>query len=130
MQDEFSRAFIDEIASLNERRFEDRLYEIAIEEIQNNEMDPVSEARAFEEAEGNKEKARAFYTKHRVRRLRDHLMQEIADAQRRHEEEIRKRKIKEKEEAREREWIQNINRSKYDLFMERLGRKMSKRGKK
>lgn len=127
---EYSRAFIDELASMSERVFEDRLYEIAIDEIQNNEMDPVSEARAFEEAEGNKEKARAFYTKHRVRRLRDHLLQEIDSAKRYHDEEMRRRKIQEQEEAREREWLRNMSLSDYERFMERLGRKFSRRSKK
>ena len=36
-------------------------------------MDPVAQAKAFEEAEGDAQKARAFYTKHRVRRISDEL---------------------------------------------------------
>jgi hypothetical protein len=127
MQNEYNQADIDELASLNEMCLEDRLYEIAIERIRNNEMDPVSEARAFKEAEGNMEKAWSFYIKYRVRCLCAQLIREIAAAQRHHDEEKHKRKKLEKEEIREREWFRNIYRSKYDFFMERLGRKMSRK---
>ena len=39
-------------------------------------MDGVAEAYALEEAEGDEKKARAYYTKHRVRRIRDLIAEE------------------------------------------------------
>ena len=58
------------------RRREDRLYEIVFLEVERNEFDGVAKALAFEEAEGDEKKARAYYTKHRVRRLRDDLIEQ------------------------------------------------------
>ena len=64
---------LQELAELSDRRTEDRMDEIALSEIKNNELDPVAQAKAFEEAEGDPIKSRAFYTKLRVRRVRDEL---------------------------------------------------------
>ena len=65
-----------ELIALGDRVTEDRLYEIAIEEIERNQFDGVAKALALEEAEGDEKKSRAFYTKHRVRRIRDALTQQ------------------------------------------------------
>lgn len=75
MSDEIDPAIILELLALSERAQEDRLYEMAINEIELNELDKVAMAFAFEEAEGNSKKSRAFYPKHRVRRIRDALIQ-------------------------------------------------------
>ena len=75
MSDEIDPAIILELLALSERAQEDRLYEMAINEIELNELDKVAMAFAFEEAEGNRKKSRAFYPKHRVRRIRDALIQ-------------------------------------------------------
>ena len=75
MSDEIDPAIILELLALSERAQEDQLYEMAINEIELNELDKVAMAFAFEEAEGNRKKSRAFYPKHRVRRIRDALIQ-------------------------------------------------------
>ena len=62
-----------ELSKLTERLVEDRFYELALSEIEENSFDPVAKAKAFEEAEGKEQKARAFYVKHRVRRMKDEL---------------------------------------------------------
>ena len=55
------------------------MYEIAVDEIENNEFDKVAQAIAFEEAEGDEKKSRAFYTKHRVRRIKDEISYFVAE---------------------------------------------------
>lgn len=67
------KEILEQLIALDSRLLEDRLYEIAVQEIETNEFDAVAKAKAFEEAEGNELKARAFYTRHRVRRIRDQL---------------------------------------------------------
>jgi hypothetical protein len=62
-----------ELSKLNERLIEDRFYELALSEIEENSFDTVAKAKAFEEAEGEEKKSRAFYVKHRVRRMKDEL---------------------------------------------------------
>lgn len=62
---------LEQLKSLSERLAEDRIYEKALEEMEQDRLDPVAKARAFEEAEGDGQKARALYIKHRVRRIRD-----------------------------------------------------------
>jgi hypothetical protein len=66
-----NKEILIELAKLDDRLLEDRLYEIAVEEIERGEFDGVAKARAFEEAEGDDKKSRAYYVKHRVRRIRD-----------------------------------------------------------
>ena len=66
------------IYELNERMAEDALYEAVLMEVKNGDMDIVAEARAMEEGQGDKEKARSLYIKHRIRRLKDiHLAEFI-----------------------------------------------------
>lgn len=60
-----------ELRSLGDRLAEDRIYEIVVSEVDRDELDPVAKARAFEEAEGDSQKTKALYIKHRVRRIRD-----------------------------------------------------------
>ena len=66
---------LDELSRLDSIMMEDHLYRIAILEIQEEQLDLVAQAKAFEEAEGDVPKARALYTKHRVQRIRDMLAQ-------------------------------------------------------
>lgn len=88
-----------ELASLESRLIEDRLYQIAILEIEAEQFDLVAQAKALEEAEGDTQKARAFYTKHRVRRMKDMIAQ-FTEEERKAEEEknLKKRKAKQEEE--------------------------------
>ena len=65
-----------ELIALGDRVTEDRLYEIAVDEVERNELDKVAMALALEEAEGDEKKSRAFYTKHRVRRIKDAVSQQ------------------------------------------------------
>ena len=73
------KKILKELSELNDRLAEDRMYEIAVAEIENNEFDKVAQAIAFEEAEGDEKKARAFYTKHRVRRIKDEISYFVAE---------------------------------------------------
>lgn len=65
------RKLLGEIRMLSDRLAEDKIYAQAMEEIETNEVDPVAQAKALEEAEGDAQKGKAFYIKHRVRRIRD-----------------------------------------------------------
>ena len=90
-----------ELIALGDRLTEDRLYEIAVSEIEKNEFDGVAKALALEEAEGDEKKGRAFYAKHRVRRIRDILTQEALVA-------AQEQQVQD-EDARERqEWSRGI----------------------
>ena len=90
MTDKIDPTILIELIELGDRLTEDRLREIVVAEIQRNEMDGVAKAYALEEADGVEKKARAYYTKHRVRRIRDLLAQEnIRAAEERAEKEER-----------------------------------------
>ena len=69
MTDKIDPTILKELIELGDRITEDRLCEIVITELESNEMDGVAQAYALEEADGDKKKARAYYTKHRVRRI-------------------------------------------------------------
>ena len=71
---------MSELIALGDRVTEDRLYEIAVDEVERNELDKVAMALALEEAEGDEKKSRAFYTKHRVRRIKDAIAQQAVTA--------------------------------------------------
>ena len=105
MPEQIDRETLIELISLGERLSEDRLYEIVIDEVERNEFDNVAKAKALEEAEGDQNKARAFYTKHRVRRLRDLITKEriAADAERVRSEERELQAENERREAEQRE---------------------------
>lgn len=96
------KELLEELRSLGARLAEDRIYEKVITEVENNELDVVAKAKAFEEAEGDATKARAFYIKHRVRRIRDLAaeyeiwLQQEADRK----EAIRKRELELEEHRR------------------------------
>jgi hypothetical protein len=95
---------LKELIELGDRLTEDRLREIVIAELEGNEMDGVAQAYALEEAEGDEKKARAYYTKHRVRRIRDQIAQEsIRAAEARAEE-----RAKQKQQAEEQKDKQRI----------------------
>lgn len=93
MTDKIDPAILKELIELGDRLTEDRLREIVIAEIERNEMDSVAQSHAFQEADGDEKKARAYYTKHRVRRIEDMIAQESI----RHEQEIAAAEEKEKE---------------------------------
>ena len=97
---------MSELIALGDRVTEDRLYEIAVDEVERNELDKVAMALALEEAEGDEKKSRAFYTKHRVRRIKDAIAQQAVMAA---QEEL---EAKEKLRAEELE-KENILRSKH-----------------
>ena len=92
---------LEELIALGDRLTEDRLYEIVVQELEQNIFDSVAQAKALEEAEGDEKKARAFYTKHRVRRIRD-LISSIAVVKRAQEEEDRLQAEKKRFEEEER----------------------------
>ena len=75
------KKILEELMALDARLQEDRLYEIALGEVDTQSFDPVAKAKAFEEAEGDAQKAKAFYIKHRVRRIRDQLVAEGVEAE-------------------------------------------------
>ena len=60
-----------ELIALGDRLTEDRLYGITVQEVEKDIFDGLTKAKALEEAEGDGRKARSFYPKHRVRRIRD-----------------------------------------------------------
>ena len=65
------RKILDELIGLDGRLYEDRLYELVMQEVLTEDFDTVAMARAFEEAEGEEQKTKALYLKHRLRRLKD-----------------------------------------------------------
>ena len=71
----FDENLLHELSLLEGVRLEDRVYQIVLQEIQLEQFDPVAKVKAYEEAEGDNNKARALYTKHRVRRMEDMLAQ-------------------------------------------------------
>ncbi len=95
-------AIIKKILELNQRLAEDSLYEKVLDELNKGDTDVVAQARALEEAQGEREKARAFYIKHRIRRLKDielagFIEREALRAQERAQQEDIERKRKEDE---------------------------------
>jgi hypothetical protein len=75
----FNESLLHELSLLDGIRLEDRVYQIVLQEVQLEQFDPVAKVKAYEEAEGDNNKARALYTKHRVRRIEDMLIQYKAD---------------------------------------------------
>ena len=65
------RRIVKAITELSDRLAEDRLYKITADEMKAGSFDEVAQLRALEESEGYEKKAKAFYPKHRVRRLMD-----------------------------------------------------------
>jgi len=65
------KKILDELVGLDGRLYEDRLYELVMQEVLTEDFDTVAMARAFEEAEGEEQKTKALYLKHRLRRLKD-----------------------------------------------------------
>lgn len=58
-------------SSTRQRLEEDALYSAVLDEISRGEFDLIAQARSLEEAEGVRERARALYIRHRIRRIRD-----------------------------------------------------------
>ena len=111
MTDKIAPEILIELIELGDRLTEDRLREVVVAEIENKMMDGVAQAYALEEADGDEKKARAYYTKHRVRRIRDLITQEsiVAEQERAKAEkeasekraaEEKKAKLKKDEEKR------------------------------
>jgi len=61
------------LRGLEGRLLEDGIYKVVWEEIERGEMDPISQARAVEDGDGEDGKIKSHYIKHRVRRLNDEL---------------------------------------------------------
>ena len=100
MTDKIDPTILKELIELGDRLTEDRLREIVVAELERNEMDGVAQAYAFEEADGDEKKARAYYTKHRVRRIRDLIAEEIIIAEGQRAEAAKRANEKQKEEER------------------------------
>ena len=96
---------INELNELSERMAEDRIYEMVLREIENNELDAIAQAKALEEAEGDETKARGLYTKQRVRRIRDMLNQERLEKEfiHRQKQEHEKKQVFEKDVEKHRQ---------------------------
>ena len=106
MTDKIDPTILIELIELGDRLTEDRLREIVVAEIERNEMDSVAQAYAFEEADGDEKKARAYYTKHRVRRIRDLIAEEgirAAEERAEAEEKAKQKQAEEEKIARERQ---------------------------
>jgi hypothetical protein len=114
MTDKIDQEILIELVELGDRLTEDRLREIVIAELETNEMDGVAQAYALEEADGDEKKARAYYTKHRVRRIRDLIAQEtiLAEEQRA----VAAKRANEKQKEEERKAEEQILGSRYDTI--------------
>jgi hypothetical protein len=117
------RKILKELSELNERLAKDRMYEIAVDEIENNDFDKVAQAIAFEEAEGDEKKARAFYTKHRVRRIKDEISYFVAELAatieaeaKRSAEQIKENKARKLEEETIKREAKKIPKATYALY--------------
>ena len=99
------------LIELGDRLTEDQLREIVMAEIERNEMDSVAQSYALQEADGDEKKARAYYTKHRVRRLKDMIAQESIRNEKEKADAEEKEK-KEREHAKRRYFSQKEARAK------------------
>ena len=63
-------------AIINSRRLEENLYEVALEEVENDEIRKGLYAKAISKAEGDKEKADGIYLKLRVQSIMDDIKSE------------------------------------------------------
>ena len=109
-------AILKKILELQQRLAEDALYEKVLAELKKGETDFIAEARAVEEAQGEKEKARAFYIKHRIRRLKDIDLADIIEreavrAQKEAQREAERAKVKEEREDIERKRKEDENKN-------------------
>ena len=66
-------------AIINSRRLEEKLYEVALEEVENDEIRKGLYAKAISKAEGDKEKADGIYLKLRVQSIMDDIESEQID---------------------------------------------------
>ena len=128
---------LEELRSLSERLAEDRIYEKVIAEVENDELDAVAKAKAFEEAEGDSQQARALYIKHRVRRIRDlaaeyeiWLQQESARKEIIRKEDQEQKKLEDERIRAERKAIREYGKTKFELSMERLGSNFRRKAKR
>ena len=117
------KKILKELSELNDRLAEDRMYEIVVDEIENNEFDKVAQAIAFEEAEGDEKKARAFYTRHRVRRIKDEISYFIAELAttieaeaKRSAEQTKENKVRKLEEEKIKREAKEIPKVTYALY--------------
>jgi hypothetical protein len=65
---------ITDLQNLSGRQAEDLLYNLVMAEISEDDLDPVAWAMAFEEAEGEEQRSKALYLKHRIRRIKDDIL--------------------------------------------------------
>ena len=63
-------------AIINSRRLEEKLYEVALEEVENNEIRKGLYSKAISKADGDKEKADGIYLKLRVQSIMDDIESE------------------------------------------------------
>ena len=71
-------------SSIEQRIFEESLYAVVAEEIQNNQIRDGLMAKALAEADGNKDRERSLYIKYRIQSIKDEI--ELAERQARYEE--------------------------------------------
>ena len=62
--------------SINSRRIEEKLYEVALDEVEKNNIRKGLYAKALSKAEGDKEKANGIYLKLRVQSIMDDIESE------------------------------------------------------
>ena len=110
---------LQELIKLGDRLSEDVLYEVAVNEVESDQFDKVAQSKALEEAQGDHQKARAFYIKQRVRRIRGELDNEllkIKDLKDKKEAEIERNKI-EVQKILDDEVQNNVNWSTFIILL-------------
>jgi membrane protein involved in colicin uptake len=77
-----------------EETFEDEVYQLVWDEIQQGRMDPVAQARSIEDGRGDDGLVKSAYIKHRLRRLKHEIEQrsqeELKERQRRRDVEAQR----------------------------------------
>lgn len=113
----FSKTFVTKEEVLNE----DKIYEFVYSEIEQGKMDKAAQARAIEEGGANQDAVRQSYIKHRVRRVRNELIQIKENEEIKRQSELIKAKadeklkqaIREKEKELERQRLAEAKRAEW-----------------
>jgi hypothetical protein len=106
---------------------DDKLYEIAMEEIENNSVQKGLYARAFSQSEGDKDKTDALYIKFRVQSLQDELMLE-AEQERTLEEEHHKEKLLKEQQLIEERQLELELKAKANAILKLQGQQENEKG--
>src|SRR6056300_1009731 len=107
---------------------DDQLYDIVAKEMRAESLVEGLYTRAFAEADGDKEKAKARYIKLRVQQLRQEYDTRVSQAKEEHDASIRAEKVKQAEE-RENDWEKITGHyKKYDSWDESAGESDEKDG--